>query len=364
MALSLTTAGGALWPILSRRAGAFALAALAVWVAPLPADTLQWWGRVVLCLLAAWLAMLVVSRLLPAPMLPLHRRAVLVTGCSSGFGQAAALALDAAGAHVVAAVRTPDAPGTRRLVAQASSRMRVVRMDVTDDASVAAAVAAVRQALGDNELWAVVNNAGSLGVGECEWLDMDHMKSILDVNTFGTLRVIRAFLPMLRESKGRIVNMISILCRCSLGGVVPYCVSKYATLALTEALRHEVRRFGVSVHSLEPWFYETPLLEQGPTKFQEAWDKAPDHVKDAYGQDYISRMQNTRESLLSLLTLPARKVHVVSEAVIDACFARDPQVRYIPSLFAEFTADLTPFGRVIIAIMHNMFLPRFRHKSL
>ncbi|GLH15132.1 Uncharacterized protein GBIM_19511 [Gryllus bimaculatus] len=323
MALSLTTAGGALWPMLSRRAGAFALAALAVWVAPLPADTLLWWGRAALCLLAAWLAMLVVSRLLPAPMLPLHRRAVL-----------------------------------------ASSRMRVVRMDVTDDASVAAAVAAVRQALGDNELWAVVNNAGSLGVGECEWLDMDHMKSILDVNTFGTLRVIRAFLPMLRESKGRIVNMISILCRCSLGGVVPYCVSKYATLALTEALRHEVRRFGVSVHSLEPWFYETPLLEQGPTKLEEAWDKAPDHVKDAYGQDYISRMQNTRESLLSLLTLPARKVHVVSEAVIDACFARDPQVRYIPSLFAEFTADLAPFGRVIIAILHNMFLPRLRHKSL
>jgi short-subunit dehydrogenase len=170
-----------------------------------------------------------------------HRKVVLVTGASSGIGRACADHLQARGHRVYGASRRR--PG--------SAAFEPLAMDVDDDASVETAV---RNLLArEGRLDAVVNNAGFGIAGSIEDTSIAEAKAQLETNFFGVLRVTRAVLPTLRAQRsGRIINM------SSLGGVfgMPYSglysASKFAVEGLSEALRLEVRPFGVHVTLVEP----------------------------------------------------------------------------------------------------------------
>src|SRR4051794_18544118 len=134
---------------------------------------------------------------------------VLITGASTGIGEATALRLDGGGLRVFAGVR--KAEDGDRLRAKGSERLRVVEpLDVTNDEQIAAAAARVEEELAGDPLRGIVNNAGIGISGPLEALDLDDFRRTLDVNTTGQLAVTKAFLPLLRRSKGRIVNMSSI----------------------------------------------------------------------------------------------------------------------------------------------------------
>jgi len=174
-------------------------------------------------------------------------RVVLVTGASSGFGRAIAEALSADGFLVFGSLRSPAAT---------PPSFRTVTMDVNRDASVAAAVAEVLRSAG--RIDALINNAGVGLAGAIEDTSIEEAQAQFETNFFGTHRVCRALLPHLRaQGRGYIINMSSLAGRVSIPFQGIYSATKFAIEAYSEALRMEVRPFGIQVSMIEPGDFAT-----------------------------------------------------------------------------------------------------------
>merc|ERR1712117_194213 len=138
----------------------------------------------------------------------LKEKVIFITGCDSGFGYSLALHCHKnTDLTVVAGCHNANSPGSQSLTRSSDGRIHVVDLDVTDESSVAAAVSATKKILSsDNQqLWCVVNNAATLVFADAEWQSIEMARKQLEVNTLGPLAVSKAFLPLLRESNGRIV---------------------------------------------------------------------------------------------------------------------------------------------------------------
>ncbi|WP_091056974.1 SDR family NAD(P)-dependent oxidoreductase [Micromonospora humi] len=178
---------------------------------------------------------------------------VLITGTSTGIGLATAVGAARAGWRTVATLRDPGRSGALREAADAAGvgdLLEVRRLDVVDEASVAACVADVVARHG--RLDAVVNNAGAGHVGTLERETVDDVRAVLEVNFFGVLHVTRAALPHLRAANGRLITVTSV------GGVVgqpfneAYCAAKFAVEGFMESLAPVAATVGVSVCVVEP----------------------------------------------------------------------------------------------------------------
>ncbi|HTZ44655.1 MAG TPA: SDR family NAD(P)-dependent oxidoreductase [Jatrophihabitans sp.] len=174
---------------------------------------------------------------------------VLITGCSTGIGRATAQRLARAGHTVYATARqesaVADLPGCRPL-----------QLDVTDEASMAAAVAHVEAEHG--VVGVLVNNAGYSQSGALETVGMDALRRQFETNVFGLVRMCQLVLPAMRErGTGRIVNLSSMGANFTFPGGGAYHATKYAVEALSDALRFEVRGFGVGVTIVQPGLIRT-----------------------------------------------------------------------------------------------------------
>jgi NAD(P)-dependent dehydrogenase (short-subunit alcohol dehydrogenase family) len=183
------------------------------------------------------------------------RQVALVTGASSGIGQATAELLAARGFTVF---------GTSREPTQVNRSYRWLSMDVRSDASVEAAVQSLVEQAGRIDV--LVNNAGFAQVGAIEESSIADVQAQFDTNLLGVLRVIKAVLPVMRQQgSGRIVNISSVVGQVAPPYVGVYATSKFALEGLSEALREEVRPFGVDVSLIEPSFVKTHIVSQQPT---------------------------------------------------------------------------------------------------
>jgi NAD(P)-dependent dehydrogenase (short-subunit alcohol dehydrogenase family) len=179
-------------------------------------------------------------------------RSVLITGCSTGIGRATALRLAQAGWTVYATARKPET-----LAELEAAGCRIMALDVTDEASMEAAAAAVETPLG-----ALVNNAGYSLSGALETLPMDEVRRQFETNVFGLLRLTQLVLPQMREAgAGRIVNVSSMGGRLVVPGGGAYHATKFAVEALSDALRVEVAPFGIEVIVVEPGLIKTEFGE-------------------------------------------------------------------------------------------------------
>src|SRR5262249_6357864 len=170
----------------------------------------------------------------------------LVTGCSSGIGHATALALHRAGLVVYASARRPDT-----LADLAAEGIETVRLDVTDDESITAAVKRVTADRG--RLDVLVNNAGYRLVGPVEEVPPDEVVRLFDTNVFGVIRLTYQVLPGMRErGYGRIVNLSSVFGRFTIPGGTYPAATKHALEAFSDGLRLEVAKFGIRVVLIEP----------------------------------------------------------------------------------------------------------------
>jgi NADP-dependent 3-hydroxy acid dehydrogenase YdfG len=177
--------------------------------------------------------------------------AVLLTGCSSGIGRASALRLARAGRTVYATARDPDT-----LEALAQAGCRTLALDVTDEDSMRAAVAHVEQAEG--AVGVLVNNAGYSQSGAIETVPIEAVRRQFETNVLGVVRLTQLVLPGMRAQRwGRIVNVGSMGGRLTFPGGGYYHATKYALEAISDALRFEVRGFGVGVTLLEPGLITT-----------------------------------------------------------------------------------------------------------
>jgi NAD(P)-dependent dehydrogenase (short-subunit alcohol dehydrogenase family) len=180
-------------------------------------------------------------------------RTALVTGCSSGIGRQAALQLRQAGLVVYATARRPEA-----LTGLAENGIHVLALDVTDEASMVAAVEAISASHGQVDV--LVNNAGFELAGAVEEIPAAEVRRQFDTNVFGLARLTQLVLPRMRAQRyGRIINISSVFGRFAVPGGAYYAASKHAVAAFSEALRRELAGFGVWVVLVEPTAARTRL---------------------------------------------------------------------------------------------------------
>jgi NAD(P)-dependent dehydrogenase (short-subunit alcohol dehydrogenase family) len=188
-------------------------------------------------------------------------QSVVITGASSGIGRACALHLDQLGYRVFAGVRKPGDGSA--LQETASSRLTPLILDVTAADSIGAAQGVVARAAGANGLFGLINNAGFALAGPIEFQSVDDLRQQLEVNLIGAVSVTQAFIPLLRQGRGRIINMSSIAGVAAMPFLGNYAATKSALEAVSDALRVELRPWGIAVSIVEPGDVQTPIWRKG-----------------------------------------------------------------------------------------------------
>ncbi|MCH8161946.1 MAG: SDR family oxidoreductase [Chloroflexi bacterium] len=255
---------------------------------------------------------------------------ILITGCSSGFGKLAALQFARKGDTVYASMRNTS-KGKELEEARDSEDLKIelLQLDVTDEASVKAAVAKVIAEAGQIDV--LVNNAGIGAHGPIEETDDDEAKEIFETNFFGALRTIRTVLPHMREKKaGTIVNVSSLAGRVGPPFDGIYAASKFALEAASEALYYETHPFGIRVLLIEPGGFETNIgdTRRIPRRFGE-------------GSPYAELDQRFEQALTKLPTGGERgDAQVVAEAIYDAVHDKEPKLRYLVGEDAKMIGGL------------------------
>jgi NAD(P)-dependent dehydrogenase (short-subunit alcohol dehydrogenase family) len=257
----------------------------------------------------------------------------VVTGSSTGIGQATALRLARDGHTVFGSVRS-ESSGQALLEAAGDLDVRLLVMDVDDDRSVA-------DALGGLEVDVLVNNAG-ISSGHCvEETPLATFQAVMNTNAWGIVRCVHAVLPSMRErGSGRIVNVTSAAGRLGNATQGAYCMSKWAAEALTESLAQEVATFGIKVSAVEPGVIVTPIFEKAMTDLA-----SPD-------SPYAEANQRMGEWFLqSLLTGAALAPEAVADVIAECVAADEPKLRYLvgpdaEALVAERAADPEAYARV------------------
>jgi len=244
--------------------------------------------------------------------------AVVITGASSGIGQACALRMDSLGWRVFAGVRT-RADG-RNLRRKASPLLTPVLLDVTDAASIRSAASLVRGVVRRQGLSGLVNNAGIAYGGPIELLQLSQLRAAFEVNFFGLVAVTQAFLPLLRLAAGRIVNMSSVSGMVASPFLSPYTTSKWALEALSDAMRVELHPWDIKVAVIRPGAIDTPIWSKGRRTADGIIRRAPRRIGLHYGPIVTS--------LLSGLKPHGISVDHVADAVAHALTSASPRTRY------------------------------------
>jgi NAD(P)-dependent dehydrogenase (short-subunit alcohol dehydrogenase family) len=258
-------------------------------------------------------------------------RSVVISGASTGIGKASAMRLDRLGFRVFAGVRNADDEGVVRR--SGSERLTPVMLDVTNPESVSGAMQLVRSELGADGLWGLVNNAGVAVAGPLEFLPVDEVRRELEVNVLGQVAVTQAFLPLLRQARGRIVNIGSVSGRVAFPLLGPYCASKFALEALTASLRMELAPWGIEVSIIAPAGIATPLWHKALQQGEELARQIPEEALQMYGP--LIDAQRKRAEHTGINGIPVKRV---VRDVVHALTARKPRVRYIigtPSYMGE-----------------------------
>ncbi|MGO9112223.1 MAG: SDR family oxidoreductase [Thermoguttaceae bacterium] len=248
------------------------------------------------------------------------RPAVVITGASTGIGAASAAELARRGFSVFAGVRK-ESDGARLRVQ--STQIVPLSLDVTDSSQIAAAAETVGRSVGDAGLAGLVNNAGIVVAGPLEILPLDQLRLQLEVNVVGQIAVTQAFLPFLRKARGRIVNMSSMNGRIASPYLAPYAASKHALEAVNNAMRLELRAWGIRVSVIEPGATTTPIWDKTLAAADALADKVKDDSIGLYKVDLEAMRQATRK-----LAHAAMPVDSVVRCVVHALTARRPSARY------------------------------------
>ncbi len=249
-----------------------------------------------------------------------NRPAVVITGASTGIGAASAVELARRTFRVFAGVRKPC--DGERLKAQ-SPHIVPLTLDVTDAGQIAAATETVERAVGDAGLAGLVNNAGIVVAGPLEILPLDQLRMQFEVNVVGQIAVTQAFLPLLRKARGRIVNMSSLNGRIASPYLAPYAASKHALEAMNNAMRLELRAWGIRVSVIEPGATATPIWDKSLAAADALADKINNGPIGLYKGDIDAMRQATRK-----LADSALPVESVVRCVVHALTARRPYARY------------------------------------
>lgn len=282
-----------------------------------------------------------------------ERGSVVVTGTSTGIGRATALHLAGEGFHVFAGVRR-KADGNA-LEADALGELTPLIIDVTDGSTISAATVTVGAAVGKRGLAGLVNNAGIAVPGPIELQPMADFRRQLEVNLFGPVAMVQAFLPLIRRGGGRIVNVGSI------GGmlVLPvngaYSASKFGLRAVTDALRLELRQWGIHVSLIEVAPVKTAIFGKTYAALDGLEEKLGDDGYRMY-EAQISAIRKATEGAESSADPPL----VIAKSIHHALTSDKPKTKYLVGHGGKQTAVAAalPDGARDRALARELGLPK------
>lgn len=246
--------------------------------------------------------------------------AVVITGASGGIGLATTRRLDALGFQVFAGVRS--AAAGEQLQRSISPRITPILLDLADAACITQAAETVAHLVGRTGLVGLINNAGLIVQGPVELVPLAEVRKQFEVNTIGQIAVTQAFLPLLREARGRLINVGAASGQLTFPYLGVLSASKAALESLTDALRVELRPWGMSVSIIEPMGMQTKIFEKAESSARQASQK----LSSQQQQLYAPAMAAVSKALASQrLDNP----EVVVAAIVHALTARHPKTRYL-----------------------------------
>jgi len=263
--------------------------------------------------------------------------AVVVTGASPGIGAACARELARAGYTVFAGRR--DVPAAGAATPTGPGAVVPLALDVTDDESVALALETVERRLAPGgRLVGLVNNAGTVVIGPAELLSMQDLREQYEVNVVGAVRASQAFLPALRRSGGRVVNMGSLTGRVSFPFAGPYSSSKAALAAMTHAMRRELAPLGVRVALVEPGNVRTGIWDKHIRSVEALLERSQPEARRLYERALRADVEMVRG-----LRTGGADPQSVARAVLHAVDSENPRSRYPVGLDARIFSVLLRF---------------------
>ncbi|CAF4138518.1 unnamed protein product, partial [Adineta steineri] len=285
---------------------------------------------------------------------------VLITGCDTGFGHTLAIELDKQGFNVFAGIYNQE--NQISFQNKLSSRAIVFHLDITQSSHIDAAYKLVKEKT--NTLHALVNNAGIDQDCLIDWITLDFMRKMMEVNFFGHVSMTKTFLPLLiTKQDSRVVNLCSVAGYMVAPTMSSYCASKFAFEAFSDCLRREMHAWKLHVSIIEPGYMRTPIVEGHVETMKKLWNELPVDTKDRWGEDYLNNIVNKRSNnlFIYLAENPMKVVRALQHAVTNT----HPNIRYrpgwqssliffplsmLPAWFADFIlyyglgANVTPAG--------------------
>ena len=248
-------------------------------------------------------------------------KSALITGASSGIGRATALYLHQHGWTVFAGVRRKR--DGQALRAETSAQLHPILLDVTNSAQIDTAAATINEILGNGRgLDALINNAGISITEPLECVTIETLRTQLEVNTIGPIALTQACLPLLRQAKGRIINISSGMGRMSMPFAGPYSASKYALETLSDTLRMELRDDQIEVILIEPGSIATEIWRKGTQMRQDTMNSWSEQDRQRYGRRFTN-FAKMNDDVTKLLPQ-----HVVN-VIVKALTAKRPRPRYL-----------------------------------
>ena len=301
----------------------------------------------------------------PTPNINSNGKYVLISGCDTGFGHGLAIELDKQGFNVLAGVFVAD--NVNSLKSELSSKATVFRLDVTKQEDIDATFKLVNGKT--NVLHALVNNAGIGGGGRIDWMSMDLLRKIMDVNYFAHVAMTKRFLPLLIAKRdSRVVNLCSIAGFLASANMSAYSASKYALESFSDCLRREMVPWNLRVSIIEPGFMRTPILQGLNTSFVDFWNSLASDVQERWGKDYLESQHGTgaKSALIKYAEDPIKVVRAIRHAVMNTT----PHIRYRPgwqSSLVFFPISMLPAwitDWLLSMLTKSTVLPASVHKQL
>lgn len=261
---------------------------------------------------------------------------VFITGASTGIGFDITKTLCEKGYRVWATVRDPNA--LERLKEDYGDRLSIIQMDVTHSKEIQEAVEFVKESINLEQEFILINNAGIAGGGPIEALAMSTWRNVFDVNLFALVEMTRAFLPLIRRTKGRVINIGSISGRIASPFLGPYCTSKFAVRAFSDSLRREVSYFRVKVILIEPGPIRTEIWTKSVRSSDEAAKRFSPEITDTYGALLSSLRESVAKSAAG--AIPVQKV---TEVAMHAITSSHPKVTYLVGKHIRLQAAMARF---------------------
>jgi NAD(P)-dependent dehydrogenase (short-subunit alcohol dehydrogenase family) len=262
-------------------------------------------------------------------------RAVLITGCDSGFGRSLSIRLANRGFRVLSGCllssSLTDLLSDAALNSDSQQNLQPFLCDVTSELHIQQSVELVARLPPHIKLWCLVNNAGIIDGAFIHWTSMEQFHRVMNVNFFGQVAMIRAHLPQLIKQQGRIINMASILGFNGVPGLAAYCSSKFAIEGFSDCLRREMKPFGVSVSVVEPGLMNTAIIDSGLNNFEKCWNTFSLQNKAIYGEGYKERAISSFKRYMKLSENPGKVVSSLEHAVQSPW----PRLRYLPGWQAK-----------------------------